>query len=198
VRESGDHGPFNSWDRQPFLTTVRDGKTPSFVPAVNEIRRNFILGTYQTQEAVDNDDGTAYYHTHNNFFAYGGNGIKNDFDGHDNIHESNVYAYVGSCGQVCNQLAGHNDGFSDNYCVTTNPEYVSFDCTRPKDTLPIMHDNQVFTESGDLKICGTSFADWQKLGHDAGTAVSKFPSDDAIIAQGRKVLGMVGPLVTSA
>ena len=27
-RESGDHGPFNSWDRQPFVTDVRDG-TPS-------------------------------------------------------------------------------------------------------------------------------------------------------------------------
>lgn len=25
-RESGDHGPFNSWDRQPFLTTVRTGE----------------------------------------------------------------------------------------------------------------------------------------------------------------------------
>jgi hypothetical protein len=24
-RESGDHGPFNSWDRQPFLTTVAHG-----------------------------------------------------------------------------------------------------------------------------------------------------------------------------
>ena len=29
-RESGDHGPFNSWDRQPFLTTVRTGK-PSMI-----------------------------------------------------------------------------------------------------------------------------------------------------------------------
>ena len=24
-RESGDHGPFNSWDRQPFLTDVANG-----------------------------------------------------------------------------------------------------------------------------------------------------------------------------
>ena len=36
-RESGDHGPFNSWDRQPFLTTVGDGKTASLVPAYNTI-----------------------------------------------------------------------------------------------------------------------------------------------------------------
>lgn len=25
-RESGDHGNFNSWDRQPFLTDVATGK----------------------------------------------------------------------------------------------------------------------------------------------------------------------------
>ena len=25
VRESGDHGPVNSWDRVPYITTVRTG-----------------------------------------------------------------------------------------------------------------------------------------------------------------------------
>jgi len=39
-RESGDHGPFNSWDRQPFLTTVRDGN-PSMIMAWREIHHNF-------------------------------------------------------------------------------------------------------------------------------------------------------------
>ena len=31
VRETGDHGPYNSWDRQPYLTHsgVVDGYTPS-------------------------------------------------------------------------------------------------------------------------------------------------------------------------
>ena len=45
-RESGDHGPFNSWDRQPFLTDVADGSTPSLVPAFNHIRRNFLWSNY--------------------------------------------------------------------------------------------------------------------------------------------------------
>ena len=35
-RESGDHGPWNSWDRVPYITTVRDGKA-SIVPAFNQI-----------------------------------------------------------------------------------------------------------------------------------------------------------------
>ena len=70
VRESGDHGPFNSWDRVPYVTTVRDGATPSVVPATREIAANFIIGTYSSQVAIDNDDGSAYYSTHDNLLAY--------------------------------------------------------------------------------------------------------------------------------
>eukprot|EP00475_Leptophrys_vorax_P015852 TRINITY_DN2221_c0_g2_i1.p1 TRINITY_DN2221_c0_g2~~TRINITY_DN2221_c0_g2_i1.p1 ORF type:complete len:787 (-),score=214.49 TRINITY_DN2221_c0_g2_i1:1749-4109(-) len=189
VRESGDHGPFNSWDRQPFLTTVRDGKTPSFTPAVNEIRSNFIIGTYQTQDAIDNDDGSAYYHTHHNFFSYGDNGIKSDFDGHDNIHESNVYAYVGTCGNIWSQLPGHNDGFFNNYCVTRGA-YLSFNCNSSVTAPPVMHNNSVFTASGAVKICGVSLAEYQKQGHDLGSKVGKFPADADIVTQARKVLGL--------
>ena len=61
-RESGDHGPFNSWDRQPFLTTIRNG-TPSMTPAWREIHHNFFVDNYSPQENVDNDDGSAYYKT---------------------------------------------------------------------------------------------------------------------------------------
>ena len=32
-----------------------------------------------SQENVDNDDGSRYYKTHDNFFVYGGQGMKNDF-----------------------------------------------------------------------------------------------------------------------
>ena len=43
------------------------------------------------QENVDNDDGSCFYYTHDNFFVYGSRGMKNDFGGHDNRHESNVF-----------------------------------------------------------------------------------------------------------
>ena len=89
-----DAGPFNSWDRQPFLTTVLDG-SPSTRMAWRTIHHNFFIDNYSPQENVDNDDGSAYYKTHDNFFVYGGNGMKNDFGGHDNHHVGNIYAYVG-------------------------------------------------------------------------------------------------------
>ena len=44
VRETGDHGPFNSWDRVPYITTIGSGK-PSVVPAYRTIARNFIIST---------------------------------------------------------------------------------------------------------------------------------------------------------
>ena len=37
VRESSDHGPWNSWSRVPDTTTIRAGK-PSIVPATRKIR----------------------------------------------------------------------------------------------------------------------------------------------------------------
>ncbi len=47
-----------SWDRQPFLTTVRDG-TPSMTMATREIHHNFFIDNYSPQENVDNDDGSS-------------------------------------------------------------------------------------------------------------------------------------------
>ncbi len=46
-------GPFNSWDRVPYITTIRNG-TASIIPAFREIRHNFMLAVYSSQEAVDN------------------------------------------------------------------------------------------------------------------------------------------------
>ena len=107
-RESGDHGPLNSWDRQPFLTDVRTG-APSMYMAWRSIHHNFFIDNYSPQEDVDNDDGSAYYRTHDNFFVYGGQGMKNDFGGHDNRHYDNIYAYPGQGLGVCSQLKGHEE-----------------------------------------------------------------------------------------
>ena len=45
VRETGDHGAFNSYDRQPFFTTIRTG-VASYDAAWSRITRNFILNNY--------------------------------------------------------------------------------------------------------------------------------------------------------
>jgi hypothetical protein len=77
-RESGDHGPINSWDRQPFLTTLRDGVTKSFEPLPREINENFIIANYGASQGVDNDDGSSWFHIHHNLF-YSAEGFKMDY-----------------------------------------------------------------------------------------------------------------------
>jgi len=186
-RESGDHGPINSWDRQPFLTDVRTGE-PSMILQWREIHHNFLIDNYSPQENVDNDDGSAFYHTHDNFLVYGGQGMKNDFGGHDNHHFNNVYAYVGQGMGVCGTLPGHEDYFYNNKVVMTQSGSTGGpQCSEPKTQ---MHDNQYFTPAGTVKECGMPLADAVKKGLDTGSTVASLPSDSTILGWARALLSM--------
>lgn len=171
-RESGDHGPFNSWDRQPFLTTVRTGE-PSMIMQWREIHHNFFIDNYSPQEDIDNDDGSCYFHSHDNFLVYGGQGMKNDFGGHDNHHYNNVDAYVGHALGVTGTIPGHEDYFYGNYVVMTGTSVGT--CLDNR-----MHDNQYFTPSGTIASGCSGY----------GGTVAKTPSDEAILSEAKKKLGM--------
>jgi hypothetical protein len=67
-RESGDHGPINTWDRQPYLTTLKYGSQASFTPLVRTVRHNLIFANYGASEGLDSDDGSSWYHVHHNVF----------------------------------------------------------------------------------------------------------------------------------
>ena len=217
-RESGDHGPFNSWDRQPFLTNIRTGSPsmwmqwrgePTFWGRLHggmhirahvkdlirlfrstlsptEIHHNFFIDNYSPQENVDNDDGSAFYRTHDNFMVYGGQGMKNDFGGHDNHHYNNIYAYVGQGLGVCPQQTGHEDYFYNNRVVMTGSKVGSFTCSGVGKT--VIHDNQYFNPSGSVQECNMSLEDWQKQGEDKGSTASTLPSDDTIISWAKSLL----------
>ena len=184
VRESSDHGPWNSWSRVPYITNLRTGK-PSIIPATRRIHGNFILSTYFSQEAIDTDDGSAYYEVFDNFFAYGDEGLKSDFGGHDNRWHGNVLAYVGNCYHMWS-FKGYNDAFFGNKCIFRTG--YSSDCKVSAGWE--VHDNTVFSQSGSAQVCGMDFKAWQAHGHDPGSSIAKWPSDDDVIAMGRKVLGM--------
>jgi len=185
-RESGDHGPFNSWDRQPFLTTVRDG-TPSMFMAWREIHHNFFIDNYSPQEGVDNDDGSAYYHTHDNFLVYGHQGMKNDFGGHDNHHFNNIYAYIGRAMGVTGTLEGHEDYFYGNKVVLTNNQVGGVQCKNAK---TVLKDNSYFTPDGTLTECGGNLSQAQAKGFDVGSTVAMTPSDDDILGWASDLLGI--------
>ena len=70
-RESGDHGVINTWDRTPYLTTVRTGE-PSLIPAYNNVTRNLFISDYNSFDGIDNDDGSSYVSAAASFAAFSG------------------------------------------------------------------------------------------------------------------------------
>ena len=60
----------------PFLTAVASGGgAASYAPALSEVSRLFVIANYGSAQGYDNDDGSAYDHSHHNFF-YQADGFK--------------------------------------------------------------------------------------------------------------------------
>jgi len=207
-RESGDHGPWNSWDRVPYITTIRNG-TASIVPATRNIHHNFVIANYNSVSAIDNDDGSAYYNTHHNVFAYGGFGLKCDFGGHDNVWSSNILAYTSSCWSLEGYFKFYNMGFKNNTCILTgnNTGYTSTGgvsgqgacgsakcCPRccggiDKSFARQVGSNQIHTQAGHIDVCGLDFDKWQSAGNDVHSTVSPWPADARLAAAAKGLLG---------
>ena len=125
-RESGDHGAINYWSRQPYVTLVRDGATPSAIPAFSEIRSNLIVSNYEaTAGCVDTDDGSSWLRVALNFCVYGGH--KSAFDGHAKLTVGNLLLYPQIYGPGCvNVMAQHlpppgfGDAFVNNTCILSD------------------------------------------------------------------------------
>merc|ERR1712232_1523237 len=187
-RESGDHGPLNSWDRQPYLTAVRTGK-PSMQMEWRELHHNFFIDNYSPQEGVDNDDGSSYYHTHDNFLVYGHQGLKSDFGGHDNRHQDNILAYSErALWTTVGPLKGHENWFVGNKVFMTQFDIGHLKCEGVGGT--VLHDNEYYTSNGTVFECGMPLAEWQAAGNDVGSVAKTLPSDDVIIGLAREKLGV--------
>lgn len=204
--ESGDHGALNTWDRQSFITTVRDG-TPSIVPAMTAIHHNFIVADYDADGGmVDNDDGSSFYDEYANFGVYGGAKMGN-FDGHSKLSHGNVFAFPNVYGKSCFwnwdgwfPTEGHSERFVNNTCIMDGPgqKYISMPSSCTFDNSSTVHviarDNKVFAPNADAVVngCGSKlpFAEWMKLGVDQGSTLAALPSNDEVIAMGSAVLGV--------
>eukprot|EP01083_Nonionella_stella_P224394 798788_1 len=152
-RESGDHGPFNSWDRVPYITLVGSGK-PSIIPGYNEFYNNFWFANYQSVGAIDTDDGSAYYNIYNNFFVYGDMGLKGDYGGHNVFHVYNLYGYTGSAFNIWGE-SGANDQFMNNQVVLINDNSYQSNCKLTPGTAGMkISNNSIYLPSGKLTICG--------------------------------------------
>ena len=161
MTSSHSKGQWNSWSRVPYITTIRTSRTgkPSIIRATMRIHNNFILANYFSsceQQAIDTDDGSAYYQVYGNFFADGDNGLKSDSGGHDTVWHGNVLAYVGNCYEVFNfnfNFKGTcNDAFYDNTCVFRTG-YGSTCGLATGFAVRNTSYTSVFSESGNLTVC---------------------------------------------
>ena len=105
---------------------------------------------------MDTDDGSSYLLQDFNVFAYGANGLKNDFGGHDNHHQHNMYLFVDACwGEGF--AAGHPDGtanndiFASNQCLLKVGGWYGSDCgNNPKGFQT--HNNSIYTSETRLAL----------------------------------------------
>jgi hypothetical protein len=107
------------------------------------------MGTACARQAVDTDDGSAFYKTYENFFVYAANGLKSDFNGRNNEHYRNVYGYVDSCWGPSRPWlhTGESNIFSDNWCVANAADGgFASGCDKPKGV--VVSRNKVFSRDG--------------------------------------------------
>ena len=217
VRETGDHGPFNSWDRQPYLTRVKDGKTPSLDPAINVITRNFLINNYHSTWPIDHDDGSCYYNDTFNYLVYGG--YKN-FKGHSKNAMSNVYVYPdaipltpldGIYYLIHKPFCANHDGasrgdrpsgfdevYANNTCIIGNPDIYEFGSCNPdgddKGLIPLTYNNTYYAPKKNIYIhCGKknlSLEQFQSMGYDKGSAVNDIIDTETIVGWGKELLNI--------
>ena len=220
-RESGDHGPINSWDRQPFLTKVRNGSA-SLVPAFNHIRKNFLWSNYGAGFGVDNDDTSSYYRIYENFFYLGG-GVKCDYDGHEKHFYDNVMLGTSAgCWHTCAYKKGFPDYCYNNtlvqrgstqsggaipyaiiwFCDAKNVSHVVPDYSNEVQMGKYIHSNRIFNDVGAATVtCGysgsaadttVSLSAFTSAGLMEGTTVGKTPPTSTVLAWAKTTLGMPG------
>jgi len=139
---------------------------------------------------VDNDDGSGYYFTHDNFLVYGTTGLKSNFGGHDNHHYGNIYCFTGlAVNDNTSHVNGHQDSFYQNTVILTGEEVGPVQCDPPGKT--ILFGNHYYTQSGKIHECNMTLEEWQSKDrkNDPNSTVEKWPTTTYIIQLARDKLG---------
>lgn len=197
VRETGDHGPFNSWDRVPYVTKRNDG-TYSNTPIPHTIKNNFIINGYNGVWALDHDDGSSYYNDSSNFLVYGG--CKNYKGDHKHCGPDNVIIYPGIDSRASGSRScqtNDNAGFSyqvyqDNTCVQYDGEFYTFSGNSLDPAqVPFTANNSFYSRKAVFSYNNgkAGLKDLQKVGLDLGSTVSDLPTVAEMVAWGKAAVG---------
>ena len=214
VRETQDCGPFNFFDRIPYITRLFDGKTPSLMPAMSYIHNNFVVSNYHSIWPLDHDDSSCYWVDTNNFLVYGG--YKNNL-GHSKTTMNNTYIYPDAVHYNVEQLyvpwpycatdvfftldkSSYSWGevWANNKCVIGNPNIYLFNSCDPEqdnhDLVPVTFGNEFYAPNKDIYIqCGDkqlTLEEYQKMGFDEGSVVHDIINASTIIAWASELFGL--------
>jgi hypothetical protein len=120
---------------------------------------------------------------------------KNDFEGHDGHHYSNLYAYMGMGldngygGNIGPNLDGHEDQFYANYVVLNQDgNYVLPVCSGTGKS--VIGNNTVYTPTGNVSECGQALTAWQAAGNDLGTTTAPYPPTSTLLGIAQELLGV--------
>ncbi|UJR20449.1 hypothetical protein I4U23_023578 [Adineta vaga] len=208
VRETSDHGPINSWDRQPILSDAVQHGLPSLWQHTNYIHHNTIFNNYNALWPLDHDDGSCFYEDSYNFMIYGG---KKNYMGHSKTdhHQIYVYADAGKLdfgSNVClgdyaprRGYSGWNEVFVNNTCILYE-DYVPYligNCNTDDLFVPYLADNKIFIPANteayfpctvDGILTKLNLKEWQSYGLDRNTTIQVTPDVQTIIEWGRDML----------
>ncbi len=203
VRETGDHGPINTWDREPYLTDAVQPGLPSLWQHPSYIHHNTLFNNYRTVWPIDHDDGSCFYEDSYNFQIYGG---KKNFLGHSKIDHDEIYVYPDTKNGNClydfaakRGFSGWNETWVQNTCILYNnsvPYYIN-PCDTADLFVPYLANNTIYIPSGTevAFTCNVSgiitrlnLQQWQSYGLDIGTIVETAPDVQTVIEWGRKML----------
>ena len=194
-RESGDHGPINTWDRQPFLWDASNEYGYATPPHL--VTKNFIVANYGASQGIDNDDGSSFYHIINNIMC--GEGLKADYGGHDSIFSDNLVIVSPYDGQNCINVnhfkPHHQHQFTNNVCAILScrgkecDDLIGFTYASCSETakFPVLLNNTYYTKNGNASLTcadNTYGIDTlqKKWGCELGSSAHSLPDDEQMIS----------------
>jgi len=178
--ETSDHGPYNSWDRLPYLTKVKNG-TATIDSAYNHLEANLFFSG--SPFSIDTDDGSDLVNCTSNVIVSQPL-FKTDFSGHTKTFQNNVDLY-GSCGASEPGGRDPTNVFTGNKCVGDGTPLACGTCATPGVTCPLIQNNEYYTApagSAPKTLCPAGSL-------EANSQVLPVPADGGI-GLARAALGM--------
>ena len=163
-RESADTGAVYTYNRLPFLTTVRDGMTPSLISATRVIGpRNLFFVNYGSSNGIDNDDGSMFFNNTGNVHLFGS--VKHSTFATGSHNKNNVNSLYLSNGLPLDYGNAYHERVTNNTLIQIAPPLIykgnqyggSCDASHPQSTAG--HPVTTPTRAGNTYY--TAGANWQ-------------------------------------